>query len=170
MRALPSLRPGVIVRCRLWMSARVHDGCHVVSQVRSAAPKSSRAKSGGSGDHRFSFFALPNLAISRIKAAPAAPLARRQRWAQRWGRPPTARRAAPCRARRSRRLNDTWPLQRAAVFLAPDCPARGHRVKGAPPGRRFAQTLDPASTRKDLAPARNWSSLGVSRPTRCGYQ
>jgi hypothetical protein len=33
------------------------------------------------------------------------------------------------------------PVHLAAVFLAPDCPARGHRVKGGPTGRRFAQTL-----------------------------
>jgi hypothetical protein len=33
------------------------------------------------------------------------------------------------------------------------CPARGHRVKGGPTGRRFVQTLDPAPARLDSAPA-----------------
>jgi len=37
-----------------------------------------------------------------------------------------------------------------AVFPAPDCPARGYRVKGVPTGRPFGQTLDPAPTRTDL--------------------
>jgi hypothetical protein len=39
-------------------------------------------------------------------------------------------------AHTSRRL-----VHLAAVFLAPDGPARGHRVKGGPTCRRFAQTL-----------------------------
>jgi hypothetical protein len=47
---------------------------------------------------------------------------------------------------------------RAGVFLATDCPARGHRLKGAPCGRipplRSGQTLDPATTHQDLAPVR----------------
>jgi hypothetical protein len=63
------------------------------------------------------------------KAAPAAPLARRQRWGSALERP------APAHAGRERQGTQTKmahtphrPVQRTAVFLAPDCPARGHRV------------------------------------------
>jgi hypothetical protein len=48
-----------------------------------------------------------------------------------------------------------------------DCPARGHRVKGGPAGRRFAQTLDPVPAPKDSAPIEEeWARVGV--PT-CRY-
>src|SRR5262245_34968409 len=75
---------------------------------------------------------LPKLAVLGIKAAPAAPRARRQR------RPPAleeapavARRATPRRTRRSSALIWHASVQRTAVFLATQCPARSHRVKGA---------------------------------------
>jgi hypothetical protein len=43
------------------------------------------------------------------------------------------------------------------VFLALDCPARGHHVQGGPAGRRTRSatpTLDPAATHLVLAPTR----------------
>src|SRR5262249_36307343 len=49
------------------------------------------------------------------------------------------------------------PVQCTTVFLVPDCPARGHRVKGGPAGRRMrsaAPTIDPVTTHKDPAPTR----------------
>ena len=49
------------------------------------------------GQHSSHRAALPNKAVFRIKAAPAAPLARRQRRALPLGGPPVARRAQPRR-------------------------------------------------------------------------
>jgi len=46
-----------------------------------------------------------------------------------------------------------------AVFLAPNCPARGCRVKGGSADRRFAQTLDPSATHKDSAAARRFGQV-----------
>jgi hypothetical protein len=60
----------------------------------------------------------------------------------------------------------------AIVFLGPNCPARDHRLKGAPCGRipplRCGQTLDPASTRQDLAPVRKpgCCPMALHRPRR----
>jgi hypothetical protein len=65
------------------------------------------------------------------------PLARRQRRAQPWEARPAH--AGPIRTQ------DTLikaahpsrvPVGRTAVFLAPNCPVRGHRVNGGPAGRR----------------------------------
>jgi hypothetical protein len=75
-----------------------------------------------------------------IKTAPAAPLARRQRPGLSLGEArPGARRAAQRGRRSSGSCVTPQPVASIAVFLAPDCPARGHRVKGGPPSRRFAQ-------------------------------
>jgi hypothetical protein len=59
--------------------------------------------------------------------------ASRRRWPDVSGRlclggPPAARRATLRTAHRSRWLIAARPGERGAVFLAPDCPARGHRV------------------------------------------
>src|SRR6266568_131541 len=75
------------------------------------------------------------------------------------GGPPSARRATHHRGH-SDQDGSTGTGRvpaRGPVFLAPDCPARGHRVQGGPPGRRTRSatpTLDPATTHKDSAPTR----------------
>ena len=92
-----------------------------------------------------------------MKAAPTAPLARRQRRAQPFPRP--ARRT-PGRTTQDTQIKlaqAAGTAQHATAFLAPDCPARGHRVNGGPPGRRMRSappTIDTATTHKDSAPAR----------------
>jgi hypothetical protein len=73
-----------------------------------------------------------------IKAAPAAPLARRQRRAQPLGGPPVARRATHAGHADQSDSHNTQAGGRAAVLSAPDCPARGHRDRvgggvGPPP-------------------------------------
>lgn len=63
------------------------------------------------------------------------------------------RRLEPIAALTNRHQQQT----RATVFLALDCPARGHRVQGGPAGRRTRSatpTLDPAATHLVLAPTR----------------
>jgi hypothetical protein len=87
-------------------------------------------------------------------SAPGSALARPAR------RTPGHTRAAPRSrplARRARRV------QRAAAYLAPDCPARGCRVNGGPSGRRkrsAAPTIDPTTTHMDRAPARKGQHAG----------
>jgi hypothetical protein len=76
-----------------------------------------------------------------------APLARRQRPGSALG-PPGRTPGRSAKARWSRRL--IQPLLRfsaVSAFLAPDCPARGHRLKDGPPGlslRDGCATLDTA--------------------------
>jgi putative FmdB family regulatory protein len=56
----------------------------------------------------------------------------------------------------------------SSIFLARDCPTRGHRVKGGPSdgrARSASPTLDAAPTRKDLAPASKTEQTRT-RPTR----
>ncbi len=59
---------------------------------------------------------------------------------------------------------------RRYVFLALDCPDRGHRVQGGPAGRRMRSappTLDPASTQLVLAPTRKTGTeqlIGAIQP------
>ena len=88
------------------------------------------------------------------RAAPAAPLARRQRRAQRWGRPPAARRATPSRTHKDQ--GRSHRTQAAAAHsrlprtqLSSSRPPR----QGRPAGRRWrdrhAPTLDPAATHKN---------------------
>ncbi len=92
---------------------------------------------------------------------PAVYESRRRRWrarhrALRWD-------ARPARARRSSRSSADQPISSVmlsvlcgAVFLAPYCPARGHRVNGGPPGRRTRSatpTIDPAAGVCGVLPA-----------------
>jgi hypothetical protein len=56
-----------------------------------------------------------------------------------------------------------------AVFLAFQCPARGHRVQGGPPGRRMrsaAPTLDPVTTHLGSAPTSRRGRAVVSLERR----
>ena len=92
-----------------------------------------------------------------IKAAPlrtAAGALRRR--ALRWGRPPGTGAPRWSAGRRLIRLIQTPLALRGAIFLGFDCPAR-RIASRSPSGRRFAMAsanLDPAPTRKDLAPVR----------------
>ena len=83
----------------------------------------------------------------------AAPLARRQRPGLSLGRPARGARRAPCRRRADKGAHMQEPgTAKESVFLAPDCPARGHRVNGDPTGRRTRSatpTIDPTTTHKD---------------------
>lgn len=97
------------------------------------------------------------LSRSWIKAAPAAPQARRPRRAQPWRGPPGARRAAHSAGKPS------WLPRRGSASAAqpsssaPDYPAGGHRVNGGPTDRRMrsaAPTIDPAPIRTVTAPVR----------------
>src|SRR5258708_28227998 len=64
------------------------------SSVRHSEATSASKRTGSHrGGYRFKFFALPNSPVYGIKAAPAAPLARRLRRALPLGGPPVARRA-----------------------------------------------------------------------------
>ena len=71
----------------------------------------------------------------------------RQRRAQALGGPPGH---TPARTTQDIQIKSASTARQAGTLhsrlLAPDCPARGHRVKGGPMGRRCAQTLDPAAT------------------------
>ena len=86
-------------------------------------------------------------ALPAPRSALRAPLARARRHARRL---PQIR-----QAHLSRRPMLAW-----AVFLAPDCPARGHRINGGPEGRRTrsaAPTIDlfmtyPTWTRRSIQP------------------
>jgi hypothetical protein len=83
----------------------------------------------------------------RIKAAPLRGAVARP--------PPGSALGAPARHRRAAarqqifRLIQVGPVLRGPSSSASQCPARDCRVKGGPPGRRFAQTLDPAATPGD---------------------
>jgi hypothetical protein len=98
------------------------------------------------------------LGTDENKAAPAAPLARRQRPGLCLGRPTRAARRAT--RYRTPSISTALPALGSycgAVFLASHCPARGHRVQGGPPGRRTrsaAPTQDPATTHLGLAATR----------------
>jgi len=54
----------------------------------------------------------------------------------------------------------------AQRLLAPDCPARSHRVKGGHGGRRFAQTLDSAVRSQGFWRLRQGRS-GLELPGAC---
>jgi hypothetical protein len=77
--------------------------------------------------------ALSNRALLGIKAAPTAPLARRQRRAQPLSGPSGARRATLDSTADRARPYLTKTGAAASRFLALHCPPRDHRVNGHPP-------------------------------------
>jgi hypothetical protein len=90
-----------------------------------------------------------------VKAAPAAPRPALPAPGSALGGPPSAPAPSRCQAL----LIQLLYLGRAGcpVFLGFDCPDRGHRVQGGPPGRRTRSatpTLDLAATHLVLAPTR----------------
>jgi hypothetical protein len=95
--------------------------------------------------------ALPNCAVIRFKAAP---LARRQRRAQRWGRPPRRTPGhTPRRPRRSRRLIHPAIRYSAQPSSPADHgPARGHRPRATPRGRRMHAAGDGFAALDPLPP------------------
>jgi len=85
-------------------------------------------------------------------------LRRRVRRSPRRALPWEARPARPRRPEPIAALTNSHQRQAGTtVFLALDCPARGHHVQGGPAGRRTRSatpTLDPAATHLVLAPTR----------------
>ena len=93
-----------------------------------------------------------------IKVVPTAPLARRQRRAQPFGR--TARRT-PGHIPQNPQIRTAHtarrPGARGAVILGSDCPAHGHRVKIAfgVAVRSASLNLDPAPAHKGIGACEN---------------
>jgi hypothetical protein len=81
--------------------------------------------------HAAPHVALPNCAIFRIKAAPAAPLARLLRRALPWGGPPGASRATAATAADQMVHRHAERCCARPSSSPPNCPSRDSRVKGA---------------------------------------
>ena len=99
-------------------------------------------------------------------------LRRRVRRSPRRALPGEARPARPRRPEPIAALTNSHQRQAGTtVFLALDCPARGHHVQGGPAGRRTRSatpTLDPAATHLVLAPTRKAGTeqlIGDIQPT-----
>jgi hypothetical protein len=104
----------------------------------------------------------------------AAPQARRQRRARPWEARPAHAEPHTCMVAQIKMPHPPRKaVQLIAVFLALDCPARGHRVNGGPPGRRMltaTPTIDPAPTHRGSAPARKTETDQDMYPTRLDFQ
>jgi hypothetical protein len=80
--------------------------------------------------------ALPNLVVFDQGAPASGAAGPASAAGSALGRPPTARRARPTSEApdQERFIGYTRMSSTQPVFLGPDCPARGHRIKGGPHG------------------------------------
>ena len=119
-----------------------------------ARPASSAARSPGPARPSPPARSTPIQPMLTHKAAPAAPRPALPAPGSALGGPP----GAPAPSEPIAALTNSHQQQAGAtVFLALDCPARGHHVQGGPAGRRTRSatpTLDPAATHLVLAPTR----------------
>ena len=122
------------------------------SKMRARPRRTLHPPSGGAAAARlFDRITAADAPCIESKAAPAAPLARRQRRALALARPRPAHAGPKPQSGDPAGSHGRQHGVRASVALAPDCPARGHSVEVAPYGRVACDRLRRTSTRRPLA-------------------